>query len=499
MDDRSAATPPMLTSARTHPVGPEGTRIPHVFVDLDGTLIRGDLLWEGIRLMLRKRPLDLAVRGPVWLLGGKAHFKSRIAAAVRPDAAGLPYQTAVLDHIADARRRGASITLASASPRSWVEAVAAHVGLFDHVLASSDDSNLAGTTKLAAIQRQVQDDPFEYVGNGAVDVPIWRAATRATAIGADAAARRALAEHPDSVDLGAANVSVASALVSQLRPHQWAKNLLLFVPLLLAHEITNPSKGASVLVAFATFCAVASAGYILNDLIDVDADRAHPSKRRRPVASGALSIPAAFSLFATLLLVSATASLLWLSTATAGMVLLYLVLTLAYSFYFKERLLLDVLLLAGLYTHRILTGAVAAAVVVSPWLLAFSTFFFLSLAFVKRYVEIAHREADPADETIAGRAYRVGDAGLILSMGLACAYIAVLVLCLFVSSADVSRLYDRPDLLWLMCPVMFYWISRIWMLAHRGELHDDPVMFATTDRSSYVAGALLVAIVVAAT
>ncbi len=488
-----------MTPAHEPPTQPDRSTDRRVFVDLDGTLIRCDLLWEGIRLMVRQRPVELVLRAPFWLLGGKADFKNRIAAVVLPDAAGLPYRKAVLDHLSEARRTGATITLASASPRRWVEAVAAHVGLFDHVMASSDELNLAGDAKLAAIRQSVEGASFEYLGNSAADVPIWRAAATATSVDPDRRARRALADLPQHVELSVESPRTVAAIVRQLRPHQWAKNLLLFVPLLLAHEVTSPFKALSVLVAFASFCAVASAGYVLNDLIDVDADRAHPTKRRRPIASGVLSIPMAFVLFAALLALAGAAGLLWLSLATAGMVLLYLVLTLAYSFYFKERLLLDVLLLAGLYTHRVLTGGIAAEVPVSPWLLAFSTFFFLSLALVKRYVEISAHAGGAVDERIRGRAYRVGDAGLVLSMGLSCAYIAVLVLCLFISSADVSRLYDRPGLLWLMCPVMFYWISRIWVLAHRGELNDDPVMFATTDRNSYVAGLLLAIIVVAAT
>jgi 4-hydroxybenzoate polyprenyltransferase/phosphoserine phosphatase len=489
----------MTTPAHEPPARPDRSRPRPVFVDLDGTLIRSDLLWEGIRLMVRERPFELAIRAPFWLLRGKAHFKSRMAASVLPDVRGLPYRPVVLAYIAEARRTGATITLASASPRRWVEAVAAHVGSFDRVIASTDDSNLSGAAKLAAIQQQVGATAFEYLGNSAVDVPIWHAAAVATSVDPDRRARKALADVSHHVGLPVESRRTGAAILRQLRPHQWAKNLLLFVPLLLAHEVANPGKLLSVLVAFASFCAVASAGYVLNDLIDVDADRAHPTKCRRPIASGSLPIAAAIGLFAGLLVVAGTASAFWLSSATAGMVLLYLVLTLAYSFYFKERLLLDVLLLAGLYTHRVLTGGIAAEVAVSPWLLAFSTFFFLSLALVKRYVEISGRAGDAADEQIAGRAYRVGDSVLVLSMGLSCAYIAVLVLCLFVSSEDVSRLYDRPDLLWLMCPLMFYWISRIWFLAHRGELHDDPVMFATTDRASYVAGILLALIVVAAT
>ncbi|MBW2698448.1 MAG: UbiA family prenyltransferase, partial [Deltaproteobacteria bacterium] len=287
-------------------------------------------------------------------------------------------------------------------------------------------------------------------------------------------------------------------ILGELRPHQWAKNALLFAQLLLAHQLAAPGRLRAVIVAFVSFCAIASAGYVVNDLVDVDADRRHPTKRLRPIATGALPMPIALALIAGLLASGFAMSLSFVSLAATGMLAAYLALTLCYSFYFKRQLLLDVLVLAGLYTHRVLTGGVAAEVPVSPWLLAFSTFFFLSLALVKRYVELLEaRELER--EHIERRAYQVADLGLVETMGLSCGYIAVLVLCLFVSSDDVSRLYSAPVLLWLMCPVMLYWISRIWFLARRGELHDDPVLFATRDRISFVCGVLVLAVVLAAT
>jgi len=473
-------------------------RPPTLVVDLDGTLIRGDLLWEGIRLLLRDRPWDLAVRAPFWLLGGKASFKAALAARVEPNASVLPYRTVVLEHVEAARRAGSRTVLASASPTTWVEGVAAHLDLFDDVMASSETTNLSGEAKLSAIRARVGDGPFEYLGNDGVDVPIWRAASRATAVAPSAAARRGLAELPGHIELTESDPSILRAAIRQLRPHQWAKNALVWVPIALAHRLDDWHRLGAVCATFLAFCAVASAGYVLNDLVDVDADRAHPTKRKRPIAYGSLPIPAAFALFGGLIAVAAGASALWLSPAAAAMVAIYLVLTLSYSFYFKRQLLLDVLVLAGLYTHRVLAGGVAAQVVVSPWLLAFSTFFFLSLALVKRYVEFS----DPALVTPrrpgSRRAYQTGDLGLIEALGLSSASIAVLVLCLFVSSENVTTLYRTPALLWLMCPVMFYWVARIWLLAHRGELHDDPVLFATRDRNSYVAGLIVAAIVVAA-
>ena len=280
------------------------------------------------------------------------------------------------------------------------------------------------------------------------------------------------------------------ALVSALRPRQWIKNLLLGVPLVLAHEGLSGARLLGVVWGFAAFCLAASAGYVVNDLLDREADRLHPLKRLRPFASGALSVRQGALLAAGLTLAALAVSLLCVGTPFAGMLLLYLALTLSYSLYFKEKLFLDVLLLAGLYSLRVLSGAVAADVLVSPWLLGFSLFFFLSLAFVKRYCEV-RRFADGSGAQLARRNYRGDDLGLIQTLGPTSAYLSVLVLALYITSRDVARLYATPELLWLVCPILLYWVTRIWFLAARGELPDDPVLFAAGDPQSYVAAALI--------
>jgi 4-hydroxybenzoate polyprenyltransferase len=276
--------------------------------------------------------------------------------------------------------------------------------------------------------------------------------------------------------------------VSALRPRQWIKNLLLAVPLVLAHE--GPERLLGVVWGFVAFCLAASAGYVINDLLDREADRQHPTKRTRPFASGALSPRQGALLAAGLTLGALAIALLCVGTPFAGMVVLYLALTLAYSLYFKEKLFVDVLLLAGLYCLRVLSGAVAADVLVSPWLLGFSLFFFLSLAFVKRYSEV-RRFADAAGAQLARRNYRSDDLGLIQTLGPTSAYLSVLVLALYITSRDVTRLYATPQLLWLVCPILLYWVTRIWFLAARDELPDDPVLFAAGDPQSYVAAALI--------
>lgn len=294
----------------------------------------------------------------------------------------------------------------------------------------------------------------------------------------------------EPVDVHPRSALALREVVRALRPQQWVKNVLLFVPMLLAHRGLDLGQTLSVAGGFAAFCLAASAGYVLNDLLDRDADRRHPQKRLRPFASGALT-PRHGVAVAALLVAGAIAIACAVGPAFGGMLGLYLALTTAYSLYFKEKLFLDVLLLAGLYTHRVLSGAVAAAVAISPWLLGFSLFFFLSLAFAKRYCEL-HRVA-PADPSAAlpRRDYRREDLGLIQTLGSVSGYLSVLVLALYITSSDVVKLYATPQLLWLVCPVLLYWLTRIWFLAGRGELPDDPVLFAVSDPQSYVAGALI--------
>jgi 4-hydroxybenzoate polyprenyltransferase len=288
------------------------------------------------------------------------------------------------------------------------------------------------------------------------------------------------------------------AAVRLLRPHQWVKNLLLFVPVVLAHELSDARRLASTAVVFVCFCGLASATYVLNDLFDIEADRGHPTKRHRPLASGALQVPAAVALAISLAVLVCGLALSMLPLATIAMLVGYLILTVAYSAWLKQQLYLDVLVLAGLYTHRLLTGGVAARVDVSPWLLAFSMFMFLGLALVKRYVELLGAKARGEDR-LSRRGYEVDDLGLVETMGLCSGYLAVLVVGLYVNSEAVRRFYAVPELLWLVCPLLLYWITRIWFLARRGVVHDDPVLFAATDRASYVVGALILCVAVFAT
>jgi 4-hydroxybenzoate polyprenyltransferase len=282
-------------------------------------------------------------------------------------------------------------------------------------------------------------------------------------------------------------------LVRALRPHQWVKNILLWMPLLMAHQILNYEKIFSVLIGTVAFSLCASSVYLLNDLLDVEADRAHPVKRHRPIASGALSAQVAWSVIG--LLMAAATVLGWLvSVGFLTILLIYFSATLAYSIALKERIALDVMMLALFYTLRVLAGGEAASVQVSAWLLCFSLFFFFSLACVKRYSELLRLQSE-SETTVKRRGYRVGDLPIISALGVASGALSALVLALYITSDSVMKLYSRPGALWLLCPLLLYWITRIWILASRSEVHEDPVVFALHDRASYLLGLIVAGVV----
>jgi 4-hydroxybenzoate polyprenyltransferase len=295
-----------------------------------------------------------------------------------------------------------------------------------------------------------------------------------------------------------ADAGRARALWQALRPHQWVKNLLLFVPLLLAHRLDEPGLWLAAVIGFVAFSLCASSAYVINDLADRESDRAHPIKRDRPFAAGALS-PSVALVLAPGLLVAALALAWWALPPLFMMALaVYAAATLAYSLALKRVVLVDVMVLAGLYAMRILAGSAATGVPVSAWLLAFALFFFLSLALLKRYAELRLLQLE-ARVALRGRGYRGEDLELLRAAGPAAGFLSVLVLALYVATPDVLVLYERPGLLWLVGALLLYWNLRAWLIAQRAEMHDDPVLFAARDRVSYVVGGLTVLILVAAT
>lgn len=284
-----------------------------------------------------------------------------------------------------------------------------------------------------------------------------------------------------------------TALLRSLRPLHWMKNVLVFAPVILAHRTGDPAALTATLLAFAAFCLAASGTYLLNDVRDVEFDRAHPSKRHRLIASGAVK-PAVALAFGVLLILGSVAVAWLVSLELVAYLAGYGILSTAYSLVFKRRVFLDVLALSALWTIRVLAGGAAAGVVVSDWLIALSVFLFVGLALLKRYADLGLLASQSATAA-AGRGYVTADRDLLRSMGVTSGYLAVLVLALYLTSPQVTRLYTSPRLLWLVCPLMLYWIAHMWFLAHRGEIQDDPIVVAARDPASYAVGALIAALV----
>jgi 4-hydroxybenzoate polyprenyltransferase len=447
-------------------------------IDLDGTLLHSDLLIESFLDALGRQPLVL-LQAPIWLASGKAALKARLADRCQLDVASLPYDEAVLRRIREAREAGRETVLCTASDQRLAQQVADHLGCFDRVLGSDGESNLSGRRKAARLVELYGEKCFDYAGNAAVDLAVWARAGGALVKGSPALAQRAAAVTTVHERLDPPTAGLRTWLRA-LRVHQWLKNLLVFVPLLAAHRVLDSTLLA--VLAFAAFSLCASGVYLLNDLLDLKSDRRHHSKRNRPLAAGKLPLLGGL-LAAPVLTLAAFAVALAVSPLFALVLGGYWLTTLAYSLQLKRKVMLDVLLLAALYTARIIGGAVAIMVEPSFWLLAFSMFMFLSLALLKRYTELAALLADGRDKA-SGRGYRVDDLPLLQSFGAASGYGAVLVLALYINSPESLELYTRPYALWLLCPMLLYWISRAWFVAHRGEMHDDPVVYAATDRFS---------------
>lgn len=451
-----------------------------LFVDLDGTLIKTDLLVESFIGLLKHHPL-LVLQAPFWLLRGKAYLKHKIAERIALNPAALPYHAELLDYLTVQRETGRLLYLATASNSRYAEAVAEHLGIFEGVLASDRDRNLSGHNKLHAIRERCPEG-FVYAGNDQVDEPIWASAQAVILVNAPAAvAARVTASKPVEAQFAAAPASLKPWLKA-IRPHQWLKNLLVFLPLLPIATSASPSMLGMALLAFAAFSLCASSVYLLNDLADLEADRAHPRKRKRPFASGNLSALSGL-LLAPLLLVSAFALTLWMPWQFAAVLGIYWVSTTAYTFLLKRYALIDVITLAGLYTLRVLGGAAAIMVMPSFWILAFSMFIFFSLALAKRYAELhAMRSLDR--EGAQGRGYQVADLSTVQLMGVASGYLAVLVMALYLNSPEILGRYPHVQLLWGVCPLLMLWVSRIWLKSARGEMTDDPLVFAVRDRMS---------------
>ncbi|KMO40901.1 hypothetical protein VQ02_06935 [Methylobacterium variabile] len=460
-------------------------------VDVDGTLIKSDLLYESALQFLARFPLE-AWRLPHWLMThGKAGLKVRLAERADPQVATIPLRDETVALIRDAHEAGRRVYLASASDGRLVEALARRVGGIAGVFTTDRSVNLAGDDKARRLVAELGDRGFDYVGDAPVDFPVWGSARKVLAVSHSGSFSRQLRHaFPDAQVVATASTRPRDVLRA-LRPHQWSKNTLVFVGLIAGHHFDAQSILAA-LIAFACFCMAASSAYLINDLLDLPADRAHPRKSRRPLASGAVPIMVGVVL-AALLGIGAFVLSALLPVKFSLVLFAYIATTLAYSFYLKRKMMVDIVVLGGLYALRVLGGLVALELSHAPWLLMFSLFLFTSLAIVKRCSELtAKRGAGKAK--LAGRGYSSEDLRVLVPFGAAAGYGSVLVFALYMSSPEVRTLYTHPDRLWLICPLLVYWISRMFLLSNRAQLHDDPVVYALTDRISLATGACVAAV-----
>lgn len=449
-------------------------------VDLDGTLVRTDTLHEGLLALAATRPRML-LQVPKWLAEGRAGLKARLAdqGVMAPDS--LPLNDAVIDMLKAARAEGRPTALVSAADHRQVTAVAEATGLFNEAYGSAEGRNLKGEAKAAFLNQHFGPGMFDYIGDSWADLPVWKAARHGITVRARAGLRAAAnSVNPDISHVDPPETGMRD-MIRALRPHQWSKNFLIFLPALAAHDI---SRLLPSLLGFVAFCLAASAVYVINDLLDLTADRAHPRKRNRPFAAGDLSAATGAAMAGGLLLGALLVGLLAGNPLFLAVLATYLASTFAYSLWLKRRLIVDVITLSGLYTIRVIAGAVVADVLLSPWLLGFSMFLFLSLAAVKRQAELSDQLKSGRES--AGRAYQVEDLPILRGVAISAGQSAVLVMALYISSDDVQGLYATPAILWLICPILLCWSVRMVMKAHRGAMTDDPIVFAATDRVSLI-------------
>ena len=463
-------------------------------VDLDGTLIRTDMLVESASQFLIQHPFQF-FKPLLWLLCGKAVLKTELAQRVQMDVSALPYNAELLDWLRAEKRRGRRLVLATASHRVLAEQVAQDLQLFDEVLATDGATNLKSTAKAHALTERFGEGGFDYVGNDWPDLEVWTQAHTAHVVDAPASLlSRAQAQGNVGQVFNSNRPSKLVAVLKAMRLHQWMKNLLVFVPLMAAHQYADVQRDMLALMAFVVFSLTASSVYLLNDLVDVQDDRHHARKRHRPFASGALSLLMGWALWPVLLLVATALSVAFMPVLFTVSLGVYFVLTVAYSLQLKQLAVVDVLTLAALYTLRIIAGAAAIDVAVSFWLLLFSMFIFLSLALIKRYSELKVARDAGKSGALRGRGYEPDDLELVSSLGGSAGFIAVLVLALYIQDGQAAHLYATPQLIWLACPVMLFWISRAWLIAHRGRMHDDPIVFALKDKVSWGVGAFMLGV-----
>lgn len=455
-------------------------------IDLDGTLLHSDLLHESVLYLLKVKPWKI-LNLPFWLLSGKAKLKSEIARVISLPVCYLPYNDELIGYIREQKGLGRRIILCTASHQIPAQSVADHLGIFDEVLTSNENVNLAGIAKAKALSNLYGDKGFDYVGNSHTDLVVWANARRAIIVnGSSSLVKKVNALFVVEKIFPRPTIWFKS-WVKVFRLHQWVKNILIFMPAIAAHTAMTGDLWKDLVLAFFSFSLCASFVYVLNDLLDLESDRRHPRKRFRPFASGQIPIWIGVVL-APILILSSLLLAVDVGNSFLCWLIIYLALTSFYSWGLKRLVIVDVLTLSILYTLRIVAGAAAMEMPLSFWILAFSIFLFLSLAFIKRDAELQSHYGE--GQQLHGRGYITSDASLIQQLGVSSGYAAVLILALYINSENVARLYRMPEMIWGAVPLLLWWLSWMWFQANRGLMHDDPIVFAIKDKTSLFIGVL---------
>ncbi|MGH1487475.1 MAG: UbiA family prenyltransferase [Cellvibrionaceae bacterium] len=466
-----------------------------LIVDLDGSLIKTDLLYETFIKAFYAKPWIIFFV-PLWVLSGKVRLKKELANIVDLKTQNLPWNQELVEYLSLQHAKGREIVLCTGSWHGLAKKVASHFDFFSDVYGTDDSVNLTGSEKAKFLLEKYGENEFAYVGNESKDLKVWRYADSAILV-ADSGSLKNTVEKTCTLEKHISSERKLSikTILKQMRVHQWVKNSLVFVPLVTSHQ-TNIELLMMASLAFIAYSLCASATYIFNDLADLEADRDHDRKKFRPLASGDLSILQGVLISIVLLSASLLISLqisVWFLWSLCA----YIAITLSYSFKLKRMQTLDITVLASLYTLRIISGAIAISLLPSFWLLAFSMFVFLCLAIVKRLSEIIKNKEKYADDTkISGRGYYIADFHVLMSLATASGMLSILVFAMYINSPEVASLYSEPYALWLICPLFAYWIIRVLIMASRGEIDEDPIVFAIKDKRSWVTGAIIFLIIV---
>jgi 4-hydroxybenzoate polyprenyltransferase len=464
-------------------------------VDLDGTLAKTDLLLETLINVIKTKCLNLFLL-PVWFFSGKAAAKRMLTKIGSVDPLTIPYNDNLIRYLKMERERGRKIVLATASDHKIAESIAHHLGFFEDIVASDGITNLKGEAKATALVALYGEHCFAYAGNSRADLPVWRRAKSAILVNTRPSVSRAVASLLPIEKEFHDRKPLLHGFIREVRPHQWIKNILVFIPPLAGHMLLNATAFFYTLITFTAFCSAASGTYLINDLLDLESDRKHLRKRTRPFASGEL--PLQFGLAGPILIFTALVIGFAVSTQIMLIVLLYIFISLVYSKYLKTKPLVDVFCLAALYTIRVFAGGVASNSRVSIWLLNFSGFLFLSLGFLKRYAEYSSDYNRENSVINSRRGYMEKDSILIIIMGVGSSFISSVVLGFYVDSIQAHLAYNTPSLLWGIVPLILFWQCRMWLSTVRGYMHDDPIVYAAKDKVSYYVMATILIIYILA-